>query len=410
MDLVPAFLAIDGARFPLVIDSGYVRIGDDRRFPGLDALSYVAGHLIARTGGDRVAEITRRASLNHQALTAFPIGAADRDDLGDGVANWVRLAGYPPDLDDAYFVGTTWIRPALVVPRRTLVSLVEQVGALNDAVLAHQLEARIEGAAEAGPESPPPAAAEAIADEGNDADIDAASDNAGRAMANPERPGTRVRGPDLPPSPPSPPSSAPARLAGDDRLHEIEAVAVQVDELDVAAHRGDQPYTNLERNTAAAARRQRLYLELEVAGLLAPELADQARAALARLGLTHVLGYVDAAQALARYLASPERAGRFAVEAVPGVTAARVSIDWFRTPSGYRPEGVTEHEWLALCERNFASPLPSSSVGSRFVRLCGAIHQLRYRPELGPAPCLWRVERAERATWPAGGGDSTLAP
>ena len=192
----------------------------------------------------------------------------------------------------------------------------------------------------------------------------------------------------------APVSSAPPRLAGDDLLREIEAVAGQLDELDAVARQGDEPYTSIERNAAASAKRQRLYLELEVAGVLAPELADQARAALTRLGLIRLLGYLDAAQALASYLASPERAGRFPAEAVPRVTEARVSIDWFRTPSGYRPDGVTEHEWLALCENNFASPLPTSSVGSRFVRLCGAMHRLRYRPEIGAAPCLWRAELA----------------
>lgn len=67
------------------------------------------------------------------------------------VVNWTRLAGRPPDLDDVYFVGTTWIREALVIPRHTMIHLVEQVGALEDAVAAHQLEPRISGCPEAGP-------------------------------------------------------------------------------------------------------------------------------------------------------------------------------------------------------------------------------------------------------------------
>ncbi len=185
-----------------------------------------------------------------------------------------------------------------------------------------------------------------------------------------------------------------ARIANDDTLRDIEAVAGQVDELDLAARQGERLYADVERSAAAAARRHRLLLELEVAGLLEPALAGEARAALSRLGLTRTLGYHDAAQAMAQYLASPERAARFRGDPVPSVTAARVSLDWFRTPSGYRPDGVTEHEWLALCEKNFASPLPSSPAGQRFVRLCGAMHQLLYRAEVGSAPCLWRALRA----------------
>lgn len=248
MDVVPAFLVVDDVKFPLVVDGGHVRIADEQRFPGLKALSYVAGHLVARTGRARVAELTQRQSLHHQALTAFFVGPDDRDGLGDGVVNWTRLAGRPLDLDDAYFVGTTWIPQALVMPRHTL--------------------------------------------------------------------------------------------------------------------------------------------------MFESALASEAHAALSRLGLTRALGYHDAVQAMAQYLASPERAVRFPGEPVPSVTAARVSLDWFRTPSGYRPDGVTEHEWLALCEKNFATPLPSSSAGQRYVRLCGAMHQLLYRAEVGPSPCLWRALRA----------------
>jgi hypothetical protein len=151
---VPAFVVVDEIEFPLVVDGGHVRIAEDPRFPGLAALSYVAGHLIARDSRARVAEFTRRQSLRHQAVTASLIEPDDRDDLGDGVVNWTRLAGRLPDLDDAYLVSTTWIREALVVPRHTLIRLVEHVGALDDAVMAHQLEARIAGRPEFGPDNP----------------------------------------------------------------------------------------------------------------------------------------------------------------------------------------------------------------------------------------------------------------
>lgn len=309
--------------------------------------------------------------------------------------NWTRLAGRQPDLDDAYFVGTTWIREALVMPRHTLIRLVEQVGALEDAVAAHQLEARITGVPEAGPVKPPPEVEDEVpGDEDSDGDGGGPVEyDTGR-----EDESTRVE-PGAPVNSHFEDAAAASRpqvprIGADGTLHDIEALAGQVDELDLAARQGERLYADVESSAATAARRHRLLLELEVAGLLEPALAGEARATLSRLGLSRALAYHDAAQAMAQYLASPERAARFPGAPVPNVTAAHVSLDWFRTPSGYRPDGVTEYEWLALCEKNFVRPLPSSSAGERFVRLCGAMHQLLYRAEVGPAPCLWRALRA----------------
>jgi len=395
MDVVPAFVVVDGVRFSLAADTRGVRIADDKRFPGLNALSYVAGHLIGmRSGAERTAELTERKNfVRPQALVASVVNDDNRNELGDGVANWTRLAGRSPDLQDAYIVSTLFLDEVLVIPRHTLIRLIEQVGALHDAVLAHELEPRT---AEAGRESLMPVAVNPAQHESNeDAVHDEALENEAAADEHLEG----VAAPEASPEPARDVAAgraipAPTRIATDDTLRDIETRAGQVDDLDAAARQGQEPYADVERSAAAAARRYRLFLELEVAGLLEPALAGEARAALSRLGLARALGYHDAAQALARYLASSERAARFPTEPVPRVTAARVSLDWFRTPSGYRPDGVTEHEWLALCEKNFASPLPSFSAGQRFVRLCGAMHELQYRPEVGPAPCLWRAVRA----------------
>lgn len=393
MDVVPAFVDIDGVRFPLAADARGVRIADDKRFPGLNALSYVAGHLVGmRSGAERTAELTERKNfVRPQALVASVVNDDNRNELGDGVANWTRLAGRSPDLQDAYIVSTLFLDEVLVMPRHTLIRLIEQVGALHDAVLAHQLEPRT---AESGPESlAPPVAVNPAQHESNEETLhdeapedDATDDEPLEGVAAPEASSEPARDAAARQAVP-----APTRVAADDVLCDIETLAGQVDDLDAAARESQEPYASVERSAAAAARRHRLFLELEVAGLLEPALAGEARAALSRLGLTRALGYHDAAQALARYLASPARAHRFPGEQVPSVTAARVSLDWFRTPSGYRPDGVTEEEWLALCEKNFAHPLPSSSAGRRFVRLCGAMHQLLYRAEVGPGPCLWRA-------------------
>jgi hypothetical protein len=155
MDVVPSFVVIDGVRFPLSADGRGVRIADDKRFPGLNALSYVAGHLVGmRSGTARVAELTeRRSFIRPQALVASVVNDDNRNELGDGVANWTRLAGRPPDLEDAYLVSTLFLDDVFVMPRHTLIRLIEHVGALHDAVLAHQLEPRT---AEIGPDEPQP--------------------------------------------------------------------------------------------------------------------------------------------------------------------------------------------------------------------------------------------------------------
>jgi hypothetical protein len=404
MDVVPAFVVIDGVRFPLAANEHGVRIVGDKRFPGLNALSYVAGHLVGmRSGAERVAELTERKNfVRPQALVASVVDDDNRNELGDGVANWTRLAGRPPDLGDAYVVSTLFLDDMLVMPRHTLIRLIEQVGALHDAVLAHELEPRT---AKVNPEQLVPVMVDPVP---NPADDDAAkhtaSDDETAEHEAPEETGEDEEQENLPRQEASAEPAhdvaatraapVPNHIAADDVLRDIETLAAQVDALDGAARQGERLYADVERSAAAAARRHRLFLELQVAGLIEPALAGEARAALSRLGLTRTLGYQDAAQAMAQYLASPERATRFPGEPVPTVTAARVSLDWFRTPSGYRPEGVTEFEWLALCEKNFMRPLPSSSAGERFVRLCGAMHQLLYRAEVGPSPCLWRAVRA----------------
>ena len=71
-------------------------------------------------------------------------------------------------------------------------------------------------------------------------------------------------------------------------------------------------------------------------------------------------------------------------------TDGHVSFDWFRQSSGYVPDKVSPHDWLALCERNFIDPMPTQS-GTRFVRLEGKLHVLSYRVEATSSPKLWRA-------------------
>jgi hypothetical protein len=134
---VPPFIKVDGVAFPLGSDRWGVWIVQDARLPGLRPLSYVVAHLTSqRLGPDRLAELVQRKSFTLQMrLTASVVNEHNRAELGDGVANWTRLAGHPPDLDDAYLIGTPFLTEVLVVPRPTLIHLVERLGALHDTVL-----------------------------------------------------------------------------------------------------------------------------------------------------------------------------------------------------------------------------------------------------------------------------------
>lgn len=162
----------------------------------------------------------------------------------------------------------------------------------------------------------------------------------------------------------------------DDYLREVAALAATVDALDAQASQGPEPYSDVQLDATLVAKRGRLLLELEAAGVLAGE-----RDRLVALGLTDLVGYHDAAAALTRYWSSPGYARLVKVPAPPRVLDAPVSLDWFRRPASYTPSGVSPEDWLALCENNFRAN-PREGAGSLFVRLQGSFHRLLYRIEL----------------------------
>ncbi len=160
-------------------------------------------------------------------------------------------------------------------------------------------------------------------------------------------------------------------------LADLEKLAIEVDRLEAGTE--DQQVT-------AGAKRQRLLIELEVSGVLSGQAAAGARLADHKTLRT----YHDACVQMASYHASAARI-RLVGNAIPmRPTDGHVSLDWFRTPSGYVPEKVPTHDWLALCERNFIEPMPTGT-GTRFVRLEGKIHVLSYRIEATAEPKLWRA-------------------
>jgi hypothetical protein len=179
-------------------------------------------------------------------------------------------------------------------------------------------------------------------------------------------------------------------LASESLLREMEQMADTVDLLDAQARVGGEPYADQELDAKLVAKRGRLLLELEVGGVLAPELAGT-RATLVALRLPRLLSYHDAAREMTRYFASPGRARLVRTPVPKRINDARVSLDWFRNSNDYTPAGIDPLDWLALCETNFiASERPR--VGRVFIKLEGAFHQLWFRSEVGPLAKLYRAE------------------
>lgn len=163
----------------------------------------------------------------------------------------------------------------------------------------------------------------------------------------------------------------------DEQLARLEELALLVDRL--AAGTEDEQVT-------AGAKRQRLLIELDVYGLLkgTPDVGRRVA------GWPTLRAYHDACVEMARYHASAAR--QRLVRRPPPLepAAGHVSLDWFRTPSGYLPDGVSPDDWLALCEINFLEPMPTGA-GERYVRLEGELHELDYRIEATGEPKLWRA-------------------
>lgn len=180
-------------------------------------------------------------------------------------------------------------------------------------------------------------------------------------------------------------------LAGEPLLLEMEQMADAVDLLDAQARVGAEPYADEELDATLVAKRMRLLIELEVGGVLAPELTAT-RDRLVALRLPQLLGYHDAAREMTRYFAAPGRARLVGTPVPERINDARVSLDWFRKSNGYTPAGVDPLDWLALCETNFLAN-ERARAGRVIIKLQGAYHQLWFRTEVGPLSKLYRADR-----------------
>ncbi|MCE9579511.1 MAG: hypothetical protein K8W52_40695 [Deltaproteobacteria bacterium] len=167
-------------------------------------------------------------------------------------------------------------------------------------------------------------------------------------------------------------------------LRSAEALAREVDALDTA----DADELPEEIAATLSARRQRLLIDLDACGVF--DGLASTREELVRHGLESLVGYHDAATALGRYLASPERAAL-----VPGVPPPRklldsmFSLDWFRRPGSDRGHPLPRHVFAGWCERMMKDT--EDTDGMSWVKFVGKMHVVHYRREVAAAPRLYRA-------------------
>lgn len=141
----------------------------------------------------------------------------------------------------------------------------------------------------------------------------------------------------------------------------------------------------------ASAKRRVLLIVLEQYGFFDPDVQPALRRALWHSGFERVAEVRAAAQALAGYLASPQRSARFARSGpLPPAAHAGVSIDWFRHPSARPAVFEDPLVWTAWCEAWLASSAVSARVGRGEVwaRVNDEQWVLHWRTDDGSTPAL----------------------
>jgi hypothetical protein len=194
-----------------------------------------------------------------------------------------------------------------------------------------------------------------------------------------------------PPAPePQAPSAAPAPRRAD--FVELEQRAVALDAL-----MRKEPKTPDEAVDESVKRRL-LLLDLDAAGVLTDERAEDLRMHLEAWVLPTLLGYQRAAGELLNYLRAPGRQRYIKGESGPArVLGARVSVDWFRlgqpTPSQF--DAVN---WLGFCERILLEAAPGSSgagTGTLFTSAGRGSCSIVWRADDGQTPAVLSAHYSE---------------
>jgi hypothetical protein len=170
-------------------------------------------------------------------------------------------------------------------------------------------------------------------------------------------------------------------------LVELEAAARALDAMDGEGD-GD------DGGDAAAGRRVFL-VDLDAAGLLDDELADEKRAWLHHWQLPGLAGYLEAALQAWRYYRSPERAEATDGEPAPeSLLGATISLDWFRLHD-HTPLRWTKHAWIASIEacwiRDFGAGEDQPAAGSWFSSSGGTRAEVHFRSDDGAHRSLLRT-------------------
>lgn len=288
---------------------------------------------VALTGGlpDFEETILKKGELfKSQGMAVGPVAPEEispKDEL-----KWLRVGKTPLEGDDIFLLTTTFTDASLMVPGKVLLELFRKLTALRtEYQRSHPMPAQ-EALPAAEPQAPP---------------------------ATP----------------------APRRA----EFVELEQRAVALDAL----ARKD-PKTP-EEAVDESVKRRFLLLDLDAAGVLTDERAEELRMHLEAWVLPTLLGYQRAAMALLDYLRAPGRKRYIKNESGPArVLGARVSVDWFRlgvpTPSLFEPVN-----WLGFCERILLEGAPGWSgagTGTLFTRAGEGSCSIDWRADDGQTPAV----------------------
>ncbi len=348
MVLVPSYVEVDGLVVPLAIHPGDarfpvgLRMASDPRRPDLGYVSHAVNAMMGRPRSEPWLDLLRQGQpLPIHSGVLCPLEPADLEESPDDVHRWTQLTGHPPDLDDAYMSSARWLRHGMVIPRATLITLMEKLFELDDALADGRLEAKID---------------------------------------------TSIP---IPPPPPAPPSE-PLPPWDDAEWRDLDERLGQLDGMDPLVP--DQPV--LERAKRAARLRGSLFALLDMAWERTQREHDDLPGRAAALQLPNLLAVCEASDRLLAYLHDPERRAIIKTDVPESPFVADVSVDLFRLPPAPHPPGYSRNEWLAYCEQVFVAnrgPL-ENGAGEMFTRIDGFLVRLRYRPEAIGHLYLWRVE------------------
>ncbi|NOK34650.1 hypothetical protein HMI49_15730 [Corallococcus exercitus] len=139
-------------------------------------------------------------------------------------------------------------------------------------------------------------------------------------------------------------------------------------------------------------------LDLDAAGGLNDERAEDLRMHLEAWVLPTLLGYQRAARALLDYLKAPERKRYIKGESGPArVLGARVSVDWFRLGQPM-PSQFKAVDRLGFCERILLEASPGWSgagTGTLFTRAGKGSCSIVWRADDGQTPAVLSAHYSE---------------